>query len=78
MKVRRLKTKYLCINGVNDDETLKMEDTKVPRVKEIKYLGSTVQESGSCEREVKKRVQACATDGEKYRELSATGGYQLE
>ena len=35
-----------------------MEDTKVPRVKEFKYLGSTVQKSDSCEREVKKRVQA--------------------
>ena len=35
-----------------------MEDTKVPKVKEFKYLRSTVQESGSCEREVKKRVQA--------------------
>ena len=58
MKVSRSKTKYLCINGVNDDKTVKMEDTKVPRVKEFKYLGSTVQESGSCEREVKKRVQA--------------------
>ena len=52
MKVSRSKTKYLCINGGNDDETVKMEDTKVPRVKEFKYLGSTVQESGSCEREV--------------------------
>ena len=30
----------------------------MPRVKEFKYLGSTVQESGSCERKVKKRVQA--------------------
>ena len=30
----------------------------MPRVKEFKYLGLTVQESGSCEREVKKRVQA--------------------
>ena len=58
MKVSRSKTEYLCINGENDDETVKMEDTKVPRVKEFKYLGSTVQESGSCEREVKKRVQA--------------------
>ena len=38
--------------------TVKMEDTKVPRVKEFKYLGSTVQENGGCEREVKKRVQA--------------------
>ena len=35
-----------------------MEDTKVPRAKEFQYLGSTVQESGSCEREVKRRVQA--------------------
>ena len=35
-----------------------MEDTKVQRVKEFKYLGSTVQENGSCEREIKKSVQA--------------------
>ena len=34
-----------------------MEDTKVPRVKEFKYLGSTVQESGSYKREIKRRVQ---------------------
>ena len=40
------------------DETVKMEDAKVPRVKEFKYLGSMVQESGGCEREIKKRVQA--------------------
>ena len=58
MKVSRSKTEYLCINGGSDDETVKMEDTKVPRVKEFKYLGSTVQESGSFEREVKKRVLA--------------------
>ena len=58
MKVSRSKTEYQCINGGNDDETVKMKDTKVPRVTEFKYLGSTVQESGSCEREVKKRVQA--------------------
>ena len=67
MKVStRSNTKYLCINGGNDKETVKMEDTKVLRVKEFKYLGSTVQESGSCEREVKKRVDG--TDGEEYRE----------
>ena len=58
MKVSGSKTEYLCINGGNDDEIVKMEGTKMPRVKEFKYLGSTVQESGSCEREVKKRVQA--------------------
>ena len=43
MKVSRSKTKYLCINGGNDDETVKMKDAKVPRVKEFKYLGSTVK-----------------------------------
>ena len=37
MKVSRSKTEYLCINGGNDDKTVKMEDTKVPRVKEFKY-----------------------------------------
>ena len=58
MKVSRSKTEYLCINGRNDDEAVKMEDAKGPRVKEFKYLGSTVQESGGCEREVKKRAQA--------------------
>ena len=58
IKVSRSKTEYLCINAGNDDETVKMDDAKVPRVKEFKYLGSTVQECGGCEREVKKRVQA--------------------
>ena len=58
MKVNRSKTKYLCINVVNNKKTVKVEDTKVPRVKEFKYLGSTVQESDSCEMEVKRRVQA--------------------
>ena len=57
MKVSRSKTNYLCINGRNDDEAVKMEDSKVPRIKKFKYLGSTMQESGGCEREVKKRVQ---------------------
>ena len=41
-----------------DNETVKLEDTKLPKVKKFKYLESTVQESGGCEREVKKRVQA--------------------
>ena len=58
MKVSRSKTEYLCINGESYDETVKMEDTKVPRVKEFKYLGLMVQENGSCKREVKKREQA--------------------
>ena len=57
MKVSRSKTEYLCRNGGNDKKTVKMDDTKVPRIKEFKYLISTVKESGSCEREVNNRVQ---------------------
>ena len=53
LKVCRSKGKCLCVNGGNDEETVKMEDIKVSRVKEFKYL---VQGIGSCEREVKKRV----------------------
>ena len=52
MKVSRSKTEYLNVNGGNYKETVKMEDKKVPRVNEFKYLGSTVKESGSYEREV--------------------------
>ena len=58
MNISRSKTEFLCINEGNDKETVKMEKTKVPKVKKFKYLRSTMQESGSCEREVKRRVQA--------------------
>ena len=44
MKVSRSKAEYLCINGGNDNKTVKIEDTKVPRVKKFKYLELTVQE----------------------------------
>ena len=35
MKVSRSKTKCLCINRGNNKETVKMENTKLPRVKEL-------------------------------------------
>ena len=44
--------------GENDEEIVRIEDTKMPRVKQFKYLGSTVQENGNYEREVKMKVQA--------------------
>ena len=40
-----------------------MEDTKVQRVKEFKYLGSKVQESGSCDREERGECRQDGTDG---------------
>ena len=67
-KVNRSKAEYLCTNGENDEETVKMEEAKVPRVKKFKYLGSTVQENGSCERKIKRSVQA------KWNELRKVSG----
>ena len=78
MKVSRSKTEYLWVNGGNDEETVKLEDTKVPRVKEFKYLGSTMQESGSCEKEVKKRRGKAGWNRSRKVLGSVTGGYQLE
>ena len=49
----------------------------MPRIKEFMYLGSTLQESSSCEREVKKRVQVGSYEWRKvsgvicYRRLPA-------
>ena len=42
IKVSWSKTKYLYVIRGNDDENVKMKDTKVPRVKKFKYLGSMV------------------------------------
>ena len=35
MKVSRSKTEYLCISGGNNNETVKINDKKVPKVKEF-------------------------------------------
>ena len=32
MKVSRSKSEYLCVNGGNNKETVKMDDTNVPKV----------------------------------------------
>ena len=35
-----------------------MQNVQLARVREFKYLGTTVHEDGECGREVKRRVQA--------------------
>ena len=35
MKVSRSNTEYLCVNGGDDDKTVKMDDTKKPKVKNL-------------------------------------------
>ena len=59
LKVSRSKTEYLRVGGVEDGEELKLQEEKVKRVKNFKYmyLGSTIND-GRCEEEVRRRIQA--------------------
>ncbi|KAK3569376.1 hypothetical protein QTP86_026882 [Hemibagrus guttatus] len=58
MKVSRSKTEYMCVNEREGSGTIRLQGEEVKKVQEFKYLGSTVQSNGECEKEVKKRVQA--------------------
>ncbi|KAK3546997.1 hypothetical protein QTP86_008421, partial [Hemibagrus guttatus] len=58
MKVSRSKTEYMCVNEREGSGTVWLQGEEVKKVQEFKYLGSTVQSNGECEKEVKKRVQA--------------------
>ncbi|XP_060776632.1 uncharacterized protein LOC132886093, partial [Neoarius graeffei] len=58
MKVSSSKTEYMCINENGDESVVKMQGVDIKKVGEFKFLGSTVQENGGCDSEVRKRVQA--------------------
>ncbi|KAK3542137.1 hypothetical protein QTP86_016465 [Hemibagrus guttatus] len=58
MKVSRSKTEYMCVNEREGSGTVRLQGEEVKKAQEFKYLGSTVQSSGECGIEVKKRVQA--------------------
>ncbi|KAK3543017.1 hypothetical protein QTP70_008702 [Hemibagrus guttatus] len=58
MKVSRSKTEYMCVNEREGSGTVRLQGEEVKKVREFKYLGSTVQSNGECGKEVKKRVQA--------------------
>ena len=58
LKVSRAKTEYLCINKKRDLPPIKIGDDDLPEVQDFKYLGSIIEQSGSCANEVKKRIHA--------------------
>ena len=59
LKISRKKIEYLCCgDGQQIQGSIQIEGNLVPRVTEFKYLGSTVQEDGSAEKEIEKRIQA--------------------
>ena len=58
MKVSRKKTEYLNTGIGTQDGSIQLGGEDAPRVKEFKYLGSTVQENGGSDREVAKRMKA--------------------
>ena len=58
MRVSRSETEYMCVNEMEGGGNMRLQGVEVAKVNEFKYLGSTVQSNGGCDREVKKRVQA--------------------
>ena len=58
LKVNWSKTEYLKGGDVDDGEKLKLQEEKVKRGKNFKYLGSTVSSNGRCEEEIRRRIQA--------------------
>ena len=58
MKVSRNKTEYMCVNERDPSKVVKLQGEEIKKVDDFKYLGSTVQSNGECDKEVKKRIQA--------------------
>ena len=58
LKVSRGKTEFLKAGDMDDGEELKLQEEKLKRVKNFKYLGSTLSSNGRCEEEVRRRIQA--------------------
>ena len=49
LKVSWSKTEYLKVGGVDDGEELKLQEEKVKRAKNFKYLSLTVSSNERCE-----------------------------
>jgi len=56
MKVSRLKTEYMCLNG-SSTGSVEMLQKQLPEKAEFKYLGSTLQSDGGVGAEVNRRIQ---------------------
>ena len=72
MKVSRPKTQYMCVNEKDqNDWKVRMQGIVLAKLKEFKYLGSTVQKEGRCEREISsaREFRHVGVDGEKSAEL---------
>ncbi|KAK3557973.1 hypothetical protein QTP86_005610 [Hemibagrus guttatus] len=51
MKVSGSKTEYICVNEREGSGTVRLQGEEVKKVREFKYLGSTVQSNGECGKE---------------------------
>ena len=58
LKVSRAKIEYICINKNAYLPPIKIDENELPEVEDFKYLGPIIDQNGSSENEVKKRIQA--------------------
>ena len=57
LKVSRSKTEYMQAGGVDDGGELRLQGETVKKVEIFKYLRSVVSRDGSCEEEIRRRIQ---------------------
>ncbi|XP_063587917.1 uncharacterized protein LOC134765303 [Penaeus indicus] len=57
MEVSRAKTECMCLNGVPRG-SVRIQDQRLPEVKEFKHLGSTLQADGGVNAEISRRIQS--------------------
>ena len=64
MRISRSKTEYMCasIDGDGGD-SITMDGEEIKKVHKFKYLGATVDASGSMDEEVRHRIQAGGITG---------------
>ena len=59
LKVSREKVEYLMMQaGHRDEGEIELRGVKLKKVREFKYLGSTLQEDGGASREIERRITA--------------------
>lgn len=56
LKINAIKTEYMVIGGTSED--LHINDMTIKCVEEFKYLGSIIDKSGNCERDIINRVNS--------------------
>lgn len=57
MTINKNKTKVMVLGGQHEDFNIKIEGTNIEQVTELQYLGTIIDETGTQEKEINKRIE---------------------